>query len=265
MTIKTGLTSITFRKLSPAQIVSLVARAGLAGIEWGGDVHAPHGDTKTAAEVAKMTREAGLEVASYGSYYHVGESPAEGLPFSAVLDAAAALGARMIRVWAGKKGSSTADEPYREKVRLDTMAAAESAAKAGIAVSFEYHGNTLTDTKESALRLMKEVNHPNLRMYWQPPWQMDVALRCADLEAVLPYVTNLHVFAWRLVKDSLTRFPLSEGCGEWIEYFQVAHSSPQDRYALLEFVKDDSPEQFAHDAKTLTSMLNNAELAPTQR
>lgn len=50
-----GLVSITFRKLSPGEIVELVATAGLVGIEWGGDVHVPHGDFARAAEVRKLT------------------------------------------------------------------------------------------------------------------------------------------------------------------------------------------------------------------
>jgi hypothetical protein len=42
--IQTGLVSITFRQLSPPAIIDLVRQAGLEGIEWGGDVHVPHGD-----------------------------------------------------------------------------------------------------------------------------------------------------------------------------------------------------------------------------
>ena len=44
--IKSGLVSITFRELNPLEIIRLVSKAGLDGIEWGGDVHVPHGDIK---------------------------------------------------------------------------------------------------------------------------------------------------------------------------------------------------------------------------
>ena len=67
-----GLVSITFRRLSPREIVKLVKKSGLEGIEWGGDVHVPHGDLSVAREVATMTQEEGLVVAAYGSYYRVG-------------------------------------------------------------------------------------------------------------------------------------------------------------------------------------------------
>ena len=48
---RTGLVSVTFRKLTPEKIIELVSEAGLNAIEWGGDVHVPHGDLKRAAEV----------------------------------------------------------------------------------------------------------------------------------------------------------------------------------------------------------------------
>jgi 3-dehydroshikimate dehydratase len=67
--MKTGLLSVTFRKLSPDHIIRLVSQAGLQVIEWGGDIHVPHGDIEIAEQVGRMTREAGIEVASYGSYY----------------------------------------------------------------------------------------------------------------------------------------------------------------------------------------------------
>ena len=67
--MKAGLVSITFRQLSAEKIVGLVSAAGLQGIEWGGDIHVPHGDVKRAEEVKRMTLDSGLEVSAYGSYY----------------------------------------------------------------------------------------------------------------------------------------------------------------------------------------------------
>ncbi|MCU0793379.1 MAG: sugar phosphate isomerase/epimerase [Opitutaceae bacterium] len=104
--IHPGLVSITFRKLSPVEIVGLVRKAGLRGIEWGGDVHAPHGDIGRAREVRALTEDAGLKVAAYGSYYRAGWSEANGLSFKHVLDSAVELGAPTIRVWPGNKGSA---------------------------------------------------------------------------------------------------------------------------------------------------------------
>jgi len=103
--IHSGLVSITFRSLSPLEIIELVLKAGLKGIEWGADVHVPHGDLKRAREVRKLTADAGLSVAACGSYYRVGVSEAQGLAFENVLETAVALKAPTVRVWAGDKGS----------------------------------------------------------------------------------------------------------------------------------------------------------------
>jgi 3-dehydroshikimate dehydratase len=61
---KTGLVSITFRRHSPEQIIAWVKQAGLDGIEWGGDIHVPHGNVTRASEVRAMTIDSGLTVAA---------------------------------------------------------------------------------------------------------------------------------------------------------------------------------------------------------
>ena len=86
-----GLVSITFRQLSPQEIIALVAETQLKVIEWGGDIHVPHGDTKQAATVARWTNEAGLAVAAYGSYYRLA-TPNQP-PFARIVETAVAIGA----------------------------------------------------------------------------------------------------------------------------------------------------------------------------
>jgi len=101
--IRPGLVSITFRSLSPKHIIDLAAEAGIEGIEWGSDVHVPHGNPALAKELAKMTKDAGLCTAAYGSYYRVGGEPVDMFP--RIVEAAVALETKIIRVWAGGVGS----------------------------------------------------------------------------------------------------------------------------------------------------------------
>ncbi len=103
MTLSPGLVSVTFRQLSVQDIVNLTARAGLDAIEWGGDVHVPHGDLNAARAARIATEHAGLRVAAYGSYYRAGH--ADTGPFEDVLASAVELGAPCIRIWAGRQGS----------------------------------------------------------------------------------------------------------------------------------------------------------------
>ena len=134
--VDSGLVSISFRKLTPPQIIELVARAGLGGIEWGGDVHAPHGDVPRAKEVRRWTVDAGLKVTSYGSYYHVADEAS--LTFEAVLESAVALGAPLVRVWAGRRGSDDADPAYRGSVVEETRRIADLAQTVGVRIAFEF-------------------------------------------------------------------------------------------------------------------------------
>jgi sugar phosphate isomerase/epimerase len=244
--LHSGLVSVTFRKLSPAEIVALVRQAGLEGIEWGGDVHVPHGDLARAREVRKLTVDAGLSVPSYGSYYRAGlREPA---PFEAVLETAVELGAPVIRVWAGKKASDEADPAYRLLVEEDSVRIGALAAKAGVTVAFEYHGNTLTDTRDSALRLLRTCAG-SVKSYWQP--RGSPADSQADLQSVVPYLSHIHAFYW----EGSDRHPLADGAKNWAAYLKTIAAVGGDRYVLIEFVKGDSPDAFLADAAALKSWL----------
>lgn len=224
----------------------------MRGIEWGGDVHVPHGDLVRAREVRELTQEAGLTAAAYGSYFRVAHSEDNGLPFKQVLDTALELGAPVIRVWAGTVGSEAADENSWQRVVADLRRIAEEAAKVGVQVATECHGGTLTDTVESATRLMTEVGHNNLYSYWQPLIHLDEAACEAGLQQLAPHLSHLHVYQWATVKD---RRPLTEGAERWQKFLAMAEQVPGDRYAMLEFVANDDPEAFKRDAATLRAWL----------
>jgi sugar phosphate isomerase/epimerase len=235
--------------------VSLAVRAGLQGIEWGGDVHVPHGDVKRAAEVGRMTGEAGLMIVSYGSYYAAGASQVAGLPFERVLETALALQAPAIRVWAGTKGSAGADAAYRGLVADDLHRIADLAQQAGLVISLEHHSDTLTDTNASAVSLIQEIGHPNVWMYWQPTVGAPLSYGLEGLTGVLHRLSNLHVFHWSRSAQGCERYPLAAGADLWMAYLEVVRRSGRNHSALLEFVRDDSPERLMADAATLVSWL----------
>ncbi len=250
--LKPGLVSITFRQLGPEAIVRLVAEAGLSGIEWGGDIHVPHGDTARACEVRKLTTDAGLVVAAYGSYYRAGARTT--VPFTAILDSALALGAPLIRVWAGEQGSAQADAAARAAVTEAVRDACARAAVHHIRIGLEFHGNTLTDTTDSALQLLADADHPNLLCYWQPPVGWPQAQLEESLARILPHLAHLHVFNW---DDQHQRRPLREGFEKWRPLLRTAHDRRPglDAHAMIEFVCDDSPDAFREDAKALRELL----------
>jgi sugar phosphate isomerase/epimerase len=250
--LHSGLVSITFRQLTPADIVGLVAGAGLEAVEWGGDVHVPHGDLAAAREVRRLTEAAGLHTAAYGSYYRAGEPNA--VPFERVLATAAALAAPAVRVWAGRRGSAEADDAYRQAVAADARRAAELAAAEGVKLAFEFHRGTLTDTNASAVRLLEEVSHGNAYSYWQAPAGMERAECLGGIAALTGRLLNVHVFQWGAA-GFRDRRPLAEGADRWADYLAAVAAAGGDHHVMIEFVRDDSPEQFLADAAVLKSWL----------
>ena len=249
--ITPGLVSVTFRKLSPAEIIALVCQAELQCLEWGGDIHVPHGDVTRAREVRQRTLAAGLSVAAYGSYYRVNQSEADGLRFETVLATASALGAPTIRVWAGGLASAKADAAYRAAVAADARRIADLAQAAGITITSEYHSGTLTDTDASAQQFLAETQHPNFWTGWQPYPNGTVETNLAGLHGLLPKLTNVHCYHW---VNSQCR-PLAEGVDCWRQYFEAVRLSGRDHGALLEFVAGDDPANFLRDAATLRQLV----------
>jgi len=258
--ITPGLVSVTFRQLEPDQIIELARQAGLQGIEWGGDIHVPHGNTSKGEEVRKQTLDSGLCVAAYGSYYKVGHSESVGLHFGSVLETAVALGAPTIRVWAGTLGPDQADTQYRRLVAEDAFRIASLAAEAGVSISFEAHEGSLTDGTEKASTFFTEMNHPNIYAYWQPPHGISVEACRAGLIAVLPRLSNLHVFHWW--PTSHDRRPLWEGRDRWLTYLNTAQETKHNHYAMLEFVTGDNLAAFKEDALMLCRWINNLPSEP---
>jgi 3-dehydroshikimate dehydratase len=247
-----GLVSVTFRTLTPRRIIDAAIAANLTGIEWGGDVHVPHGDLDTARRVRAQTEASGLSIASYGSYYKVG-SPME-LPFESVLHTAVELGAPGIRVWAGTSGSSTCPPAERSVIVEDLARITEMSRSVGIGISLEFHQGTLTDTAGSAVKLMREVVPMAPALYWQPGPSRDEAENLEDLAAIAPYLSNLHVFHWA----GTERRPLEEGSVEWTRYLRCALKGGFNGWMLLEFVRGDRVDQLVLDAVALRSISGEA-------
>ncbi|CCH30598.1 TIM barrel protein [Actinosynnema sp. NPDC047251] len=250
--ITAGLASVTFRGRPVDHVVGLAADAGLGVVEWAGDAHVPPGDLTGAARAARLCRDRGLAVGTYGSYYKPGHSdPAD---FGPVLAAAEALGAPRIRVWAGVKASADVAPAERGAITDDLRRCVELAAARGLAVTAEHHVCSLTDELGSAVRLLAEVD---LVAHWQPRESPDVAVCLSEVAALLPRLAAVHAFSWGA--DGFTeRLPLAARADLWQPVLAVLAQDGRDRDVLLEFVPDDSPEAFHRDAATLLSWLENA-------
>jgi sugar phosphate isomerase/epimerase len=246
---RTGICSITLRALPPAELLRVVAEAGLGCIEWGADVHAPP-DGPDLDRLRRETADCGVRICSYGSYWRAGEAPLDDL--RALVDAARALGARRIRIWAGSLGTADATREHWDAVVSATRTAAGIADDQGCELAFEFHGRTLTDTVDGTLRLLDEVDRPNVSTYWQPPVGACDDEAVAGLERVLDRVSAVHVFSWW---PGTTRLRLAERADLWRRVASVLAARDREVDLLLEFVPDDDPALVAGEADTLRALL----------
>ncbi|MCZ2404596.1 sugar phosphate isomerase/epimerase [Paenarthrobacter sp. Z7-10] len=241
-TLTPGVCSVTLRADSIEQVVEASAAAGLAGIEWGTDVHLR--DTVDAVRAARATVSAGLRVLSLGSYYRVGSAA----DFDAVLAIARAAAAPRIRVWAGDMGSAQSGPDIWSAVVADARRIGRLAAVHEMDLAFEYHGGTLTDSAESTLELLERVGCANIGTYWQPPVGMPDQEALVSLHKILAHVIGVHAFSWW---PETERLPLSGRSQLWHEASGALRSTGRNLDVLLEFVADDSPAQLLRDAAYL--------------
>lgn len=248
-----GLVSISFRELPPGQIVALCRENQIKAIEWGGDVHVPHGDLAVAAQVRELMWQNNLISTAYGSYYRLAVSPHDGLPFSSVLASAVALDTKAIRVWAGNRGSVDADSNWRGQVIDDALRCADLAAAKSIQICYEFHGGTLTDTTESTCELLAATEHPFIKTLWQPPHGRPLDECLSSLRLLASRLHHVHAFHWW--PDPSHRLPLREGASRWAAYIATLRSSGCDPDILLEFVRNDDPAALIDDALFLRELL----------
>ncbi|WP_260439480.1 sugar phosphate isomerase/epimerase family protein [Humibacillus xanthopallidus] len=234
------------------RVIEVATAAGLGCIEWGADVHAPPDDLARLDEVRLRTEDAGLRVASYGSYWRAGVDVTA--QARRVIEATQRLGTHRVRVWAGAVASADADPTTRERVIAAAREAADIAAGHGVSLSFEFHADTLTDSAQSTLDLLREVDHPSVSTYWQPPNDVSDAAALHTLRQVLDKVSAVHVFSWW---PATHRLPLVGRRDMWRAALQVlATRTPVD--LLLEFVVDDDPDLVASEARALRALTDGS-------
>ena len=249
--LRPGLCSVTFRALAPEDVIAAAVAADVAGIEWGADVHVVPGDERRAADVREQCAAAGLACPSYGSYLAAGKSSPDRV--APVLDTAAVLGASNVRLWCPFGAGPGTDDALFARAAADLAAWSAAAADRRLTLSTEFHVGTFTETAESTVDLLDAAGRPdNLFTYWQP---VDGRDHDAEARAVRHDVSHVHVFHW--LAGGTDRRPLAEG-EPWPALLAELGKSTRfdgDRFAFLEFVRDDAPEQLVADAATLRAWL----------
>ncbi|MCR5457576.1 MAG: hypothetical protein K6F14_05835 [Clostridiales bacterium] len=243
---KTGLVSISFRNHSAEEIIHKLTETTLEYVEWGSDVHAPFNDFKAIDSINRLSKEFGVKTSSYGTYFKVGRDNPD--TFVEYTDAAKRLNTDVLRVWIGTKSSCDYTEKEKDRLYEDCIVISELAAAKRQTVCCECHPNTLTDSTESTLELMKSVNMNNFKMYWQPNQFKSVDENIINAKSIAPYTVNIHVFNW-LGKE---RYPLIKGIEIWKKYLDQFDKTQK---LLLEFMPDDSIDSLPYEAEALQKII----------
>lgn len=243
-----GLCSVSFRSLGREEVVAAAAAAGITQIEWGADVHVPAGDLAAARHAAALCRDAGIAIPSYGSYYRLGTLPKEeqAAARQALCDSAETLGASLVRVWAGTKGSAAVPDAERAALTAELAAFRAYAEARGLRVAPECHMATLCDTPDSARRLAAEAGTP---LYWQPFQTLSTAENERRAALFAPHVCAVHVFNWA----GKAKYPLADAVGVWRGYRAALGDADVPFY--LEFMPHGSPAELAAEADALRAIL----------
>lgn len=246
---QTGVASVTFRSLTPYEIIKLARQAGLDGVEWGGDVHVPCGAYQTAEETAHATREAGLSVLSYGSYFRLGLQRTEELKM--YLKTAKALGAPIMRIWGGTRSGAMYSKDEVALLLSQAKQAAAIAGEYGIVLGLECHDSTITDDYAFARSFLESVDSPFFKTYWQPNRFRDFAYNLEALKALAPYIVTVHTQRW----EGDVRLSLHGYMDEWRTYCGVLEQTGAAHRFILEFLPEESVECLKSEAEALREFL----------
>lgn len=237
--MKIALCSIAFRERLLEYSLDLACEVGLDGVEiWGREPHiSEEYDANRVSAVRKMVTGRGLEVAVFGSYLRLGAVGVETMSLRDVLQIAAGLEVRMVRVWASDVASDEADEELWRRTVTECQEVACAAEKMGMRIAVEMHTNTLADTAESAKRLVDEVGRDNFGLNYQalPSLDDDAMER---LKHVLPHVFHLHAQNYAPLNGDpgkMERASLADGVIDYPPLIEVLRDEGYDGYLAVEF------------------------------
>lgn len=228
-----GVCTISSKERSPEAVIDLVAGVGGAGVEVWGKGHVE--DAAQCRELAGYASDRGIEIPVFGSYLRPGGDAFEA-DMHREIELAEALGADLIRVWAGSTEYQEADRAEYEGVVADLRTLAEALDGTGIDVTVERHAGTVTNTTAGAAAVIADTP-TNVGLNWQPNFAQAATEIETDIRELADVTNNVHLQT-RHDPSAGGRAPLA------FSYFDVAGvidelaAAGYDGYLEVEFVTE---------------------------
>ncbi len=246
--IKSGLVSVSFRGLSPEEILTECSKLGIGYIEWGSDVHAPCDNEERLKEICRLQKSMGISCCSYGTYFRAGKDSAEDL--RKYIAAAKLLETDTLRIWCGTKNSCEYTPEEAERLVIECRALAKIAEREGVTLATEFHMGTYTDSAETTSYLVSSIGSSAFKTYWQPNQYKSLECNAAGSRAVAGITENIHVFNW----EGNNHLPLEGAIDTWKTYLSAFSG---EHYALLEFMPDGRIESLPAEWESLKRILGD--------
>ncbi len=173
-----------------------IAEAGFRGLEvW--QHHVAREDDRAVAALRRQADDLGLDfpvVGLYPTLHHEGEAERQAFDTARrVLDHARRLGASVVKLFVGSKGTAETTEAEYARSLTFVQALCEEARTRHLTLTGETHPDTLFDTLSATRRFLQDVGAENFKVCFQPYDFTDTPRAVADYAALREQVLHVHL------------------------------------------------------------------------
>jgi sugar phosphate isomerase/epimerase len=244
---KAGLCTIADKGCSAIEMIDMAAAAGAQGIEvWAqpDQIYYPL-DQAQLSEIRRYAASKSVAIVAVGSYLGREDRMAEvPLTVEGELDLAEALGARLLRVWPGRRNYEQLSEAERSELMGTIRRWGQAAAERGVTIVLERHNGTLLNRWEGTREILDRIGHEAVCLNYQvvdPATPAEWRTRSvADYRDLLPVSAHAHLqnYAWDEAAGKRVRTYLDAGLVDYSELGDAARAAGYEGWFMVEFLAD---------------------------
>ena len=256
--MKLGLCTIAFREKPLEEVVNIAADYGFDGIEiWGKEPHMPPNfDAEYVQKVRAMVLAKGLSVSALGSYVNP-LMPWYQRHLEEAFKIAQGLRTNLVRIWPGGGPSKTISPDDKRMINFRLTSLTQWAQFRQLTLGLEMHNNNLSDSIDSTLELVKNVELPALKTYYQPFFGSNGDDPYDAAQKLAPYIVNVHA---QNADASGNGCPIADGVVDYAKVIEILNSHRYEGYLEVEFVHGaDKLEALQRDRDYLASLVGSLE------
>jgi len=247
--IRTALSSTAFIGSTIPQVLETAVASKAQGIEWTDDGFIQPGDSVTAQSAMMATLRAGLSTVSYAVTFRVGSHDPSA--FRAALDTARGLNAPILRLWSSPKSQSS----KKKSAFISTARTlGDEAGEQGVTLCFGLASDSLLDTTANAAKLLEAIDHPFVKMAWEPSAGIRFDDNMEEFSAIAGRIGMIVVRSEDLSDAEGGRDDRSERWFQYLDAFDEQGGSPDmARYVVIRSVAEGDAPRLATDIAAIRS------------